>query len=91
MNGTTTIDSINPCRAEMDRHTYGCRSFNFTVWGKRLLRIGVLGVYLDLYWTKWHLMYARVRNGGVLFFPGGSLTWPMPIMGSNRTATKGMA
>jgi hypothetical protein len=80
MNGKTTIDAtLNPCSAWMDRHTYGWRLLNVSTWGKRWLRVGLLGVYMDLYWSGcWRPLYARMHNGAVLFFPGGSVTWPMP-------------
>lgn len=81
MNGKTTIDPINPCSAEQDRHTYGWPWLNVSTWGERLLRVGVFGVYLDLYWSGWHRpLYARMLNGAALFFPGGSLHWPMPTV-----------
>lgn len=84
MNGKTTIDAVlNPCSAEADKHTYGWRWLNVSTWGERMIIIGVLGVYLDLYRSQRMprmplFLYARMRNGAVLFFPGGSLTWPMP-------------
>ena len=83
MNGTTNIDAtLNPCSAEMDRHTYGWRLLNVSTHGRRLIRVGVIGVYLDLYRAKrlpWmrRVLYARCGNGASLFFPGGALTWPM--------------
>ena len=81
MNGKTTVDPINPCSAEMDRHTYGCKWLNVSMWGKRLLRVGVFGVYLDLYWSGWSRpLYVRMLDGAALFFPGGSLHWPLPIV-----------
>ena len=90
MNGTTKIDPIlNPVSADMDRHTYGWRWLNVSTRGKRWLRLGVLGVYLDLYrakrapWTR-RFLCARCRNGASLFFPGGSLTWPMPDKGVDK-------
>ena len=85
MNGKTTIDAIlNPYSAEADKHTWGWKLFNVSFWGKRWVRIGILGVYLDFYkparrfsFMK-RLLYARYGNGAVLFFPYGSLSWPMP-------------
>ena len=80
MNGTTIIDEgLNPCSARMDKHTYGCPMLNISIHGKRLLRVGVCGVYLDLYGSGWrHILYARIGNGAVLFFPCGCIEWPMP-------------
>ena len=78
MNGKTNISGINLCSAEADKHTYGCKLFNISFWGKRLLRVGILGIYIDLFWGGWKVLYARYRNGAVLFFPGGSVRWPMP-------------
>ncbi len=84
MNGKTTINAtLNPCSAEADKHTYGWRCLSVSAWGERVIRLGVLGVYLDLYrsrpMSRMRLfLYARMRNGAALFFPGGSLTWPMP-------------
>lgn len=79
MNGKTTVDPINTCEAEQDRHTYGCRWLNVSIWGRRFLRIGLCGVYLDFYRSRWHRpVYVRMANGATLFFPGGSLHWPLP-------------
>jgi hypothetical protein len=84
MNGKTTIDAtLNPCSAEMDRHTYGWRLLNVSTWGNRLIRVCVLYVCLDLYQHKrlpWmrRFLYTRIRNGASLIFPGGMLSWPMP-------------
>jgi len=85
MNGRMKIDAaINPCGAEMDKHTYGWRSLNVSMWGHRYIRIGVLGVYLDLYHYKrfpwmWRFLYSRGKNAAWFFFPGGKLSWPMPV------------
>ena len=78
-----TYAELNPCSAEMARHTYGWRLLNITTHGKRFLRLGGFGVYLDLYWCKrlpWmkRFMYVRMGNAAKMFFPGGSLSWPMP-------------
>lgn len=79
MNGKTTIDeTMNPCSAAMDRQTYGCRWINVTLYGRRLARIGFLGVYLDFFLGGVGFLYARMNGGRKIFFPGGSLSWPMP-------------
>lgn len=77
MNGKTTVDEIlNPCMAEMDRHTYGWNNLNISIYGNRLLRIGILQVYLDFFWWKLHKpMYCRMNDGVKIFFPGGSISW----------------
>jgi len=80
MNGTTTGNNGGPVGDEMDKNTWGWRWLNITTWGQRLVRIGIAGVYLDLYRARvgrWFI-YARVRNGATVFFPGGALSWPMP-------------
>lgn len=88
MNGQTTIDAtLNPCSADVDRHTYGCRLANVTTFGQRLIRIGICQVYIDIYWSGWHWpRYMRVHNGAVWFVPGGSIQWPMPVRAQRRTA-----
>ena len=82
MNGRTKINAaLNPCSADVDKHTYGCRLLNFTTRGKRWLKVGCCGICVDLYPSGWHrLMYARYKNGATVFFPGGSLSWPMPVI-----------
>ena len=78
MNGKTLIDgTLNPCTADMDRHTWGWGCLNITFRGHRLFRVGVFGVHLDIYWSGWKRPFsARYSNGAILFFPGGSLSWP---------------
>ena len=79
MNGQTTIDPINPCSAEADRHTYGCKWLHVSTWGRRLIRVGIAGVTIDLFWVGWcRPVYGRMRNAAVLFLPVGSVAWPMP-------------
>jgi len=82
MNGTTTIDAIlNPCSAEADRHTYGWRWLNVSTWGKRLIRLNIGRLTLDLYRGGWRTFTAM--GGGangtarywMLFTPVGKVTW----------------
>lgn len=83
MNGKTDIDPINPCSAEADRSTYGCRWINVSTWGRRLIKIGIFGCTIDVYWTgSWRFMYVRVKNAASVFTPVGSIMWPMPNKGS---------
>ena len=81
MNGKTAVDAtLNPCTAKMDRRTHGWRNLNILFAGKRLVRIGVGGVYIDLYWAGLKRpLYVRIYNGAMVMFPGGSISWPMPI------------
>jgi len=82
MNGTTTIDAIlNPCSAEADRHTYGWRWLNVSTWGKRLIRLHVGRLTLDVYRGDWRT-FACMGGGAngtarywMLFTPIGQVTW----------------
>lgn len=84
MNGRTKHDpTLNPCTAEADRKTYGIPGLNICFWGKRWVRIGLLFLSIELYpktsrvpGRSW--FYCRIRNAATLFFPLGSITWPMP-------------
>jgi len=80
VNGKTSInETMNPCTAEMDRRTYGCRALNFCVWGNRFICIGIFRITIDVYWSGWKRpLYARCRDGAILFHPLGCLSWPMP-------------
>jgi hypothetical protein len=81
MNGTTTIDAINPCSAEADRHTYGWRRVNVSTWGKRLIRLHIGRLTLDLY--RGSMRTFTAMGGGangtarywMLFTPVGLVTW----------------
>ena len=95
MNRKTDIDAtLNPCSAEMDKHTYGCKWLNVSIHGKRLIRIGVLGVNLDIYRVKRlpgmrRFIYARYGNGAFFGFPFGSISWPMPQSVPTEQSTGG--
>lgn len=82
MNGKTTIDAtLNPCSAEMDRHTYGWPSINVSTHGKRLIRLRAGRLTLDVYRGLGKVFTAM--GGGAngtarywnLFTPLGSVTW----------------
>ncbi len=82
MNGTTTIDAtLNPCSAACDRHTYGWRWINVSTYGKRLIRLHVGRLTLDVYRGTGKVFTAT--GGGAngtarywnLFTPLGSVTW----------------
>jgi WD40 repeat protein len=82
MNGTTTIDAtLNPCSAEMDRHTYGWPWLNVSTHGKRLIRLHVGRLTLDVYRGRggWFVSMGGGANGIArywnLFTPLGSVTW----------------
>lgn len=76
MNGKTNIDSINPCSAELDRRTYGFKYLNFSTYGKRLIRIGIWKVIIDLYCIQWRLHRFPSCKGHVLIFhPFGSFSY----------------
>ena len=50
MNGLTTINEIlNPCSAEFDKHVYGWRCLNFSVYGCRLIYINIGRLTIDIY------------------------------------------
>lgn len=50
MNGKTAIDAIhNPASAEMDRRTYGVSWLNVCFWGKRLIRVTIGRLMMDIY------------------------------------------
>jgi len=81
MNGTTTIDATqNPCSAECDRHTYGWRWLNVSTHGKRLIRLHVGCLTVDVYRGLGRVFAAM--GGGAngtarywnLFTPLGSVT-----------------
>ena len=82
MNGTTTIDAtLNPCSAAMDRHTHGWQSLNVSTHGKRLIRLHVGRLTLDVYrgLGGWFACMGGGANGTArywnLFTPLGSVTW----------------
>ena len=82
MNGTTTIDAtLNPCSAACDRHTYGWRWLNVTTYGKRLFRLHVGRLTLDVYrgLGKVFTAVGGGANGTArywnLYTPFGSVTW----------------
>jgi len=82
MNGKTEISEINPYSAEADRRTYGCRWLNFSTYGRRLLKLTIWRMTLDIYWGgSWKVF---TRNGGgangssrywTMYWPCGSITW----------------
>jgi hypothetical protein len=82
MNGTTTIDAtLDPYSAEADRHTYGWRSLNVSTWGKRLIRLHVGRLTLDVYRARsgWVACKYGGANGTArywnLYTPLGLVTW----------------
>lgn len=92
MNGKTTIDAtLHPCSAEMDRRTHGWPLLNVCFWGKRLLRLTVGRLTVDIYagqgrpFTFW----AGGANGSArywnLFWPLGSVMW---VTRNSNTATQ---
>lgn len=82
MNGTTTIDAtLNQCSAEMDLHTYGWPFLNVSTHGKRLIRLHVGRLTLDVYrgTGKTFCAMGGGANGTArywtLFTPIGAVTW----------------
>ena len=82
MNGKTTIDAtLNPYSAECDRRTYGWRWLNVSTCGKRLIRLHVGRLTLDVYRGRggWFASMGGGANGTAcywnLFTPLGSVTW----------------
>ena len=82
MNGRTMIDPIlNPCSAEMDRRTYGTAFLNVCFWGRRLLKvtIGRLTVDIHLIKTRPFTAMGGGANGTarywMLFWPLGKVMW----------------
>lgn len=82
MNGTTDIDaSLNPGSAELDRRTYGCEFFNFSIYGHRLIKFTIGRLTVDLY--KGMKKPFTAKGGGangtstyrMLFWQGGQITW----------------
>ena len=82
MNGTTGIDdSLNPGSAELDRRTYGYESFNFSVYGHRLIKFTIGRLTVDLY--KGIKKPFTAKGGGangtstyrMLFWRGGMILW----------------
>ncbi len=82
MNGTTTIDAtLNPCSADMDKHTYGWPCMNVSTHGKRLIRLTVGRLTLDVYRGRGRML--ATKGGGAdgtaryweMFTPLGSVTW----------------
>jgi len=80
MNGKTDVDAVlNPIMAEMDRRTYGVRWANFTTFGKRLIKISILGISFDFCRLGFKSFgYWRIYNAGTLFIPFAAITWRMP-------------
>lgn len=79
MNGRTSIDAtMNPCSADMDRHTYGFKWLNFSTHGKRLFCLSILGCCLDVYRGGNQFFSVRGGNWITFFSPYGCLTLPMP-------------
>lgn len=83
MNGKTTIDAtLNPCSAEMDRHTYGWKRLNVSFHGKRLICLEIGRMKIDVYFV-WMKKPFTCMGGGAdgtarywnLFWPLGSLRW----------------
>ena len=79
MNGTTDVDeTLNPCTARTDRHTYGCRFVNICFWGKRLVRVCVWRFVADVFWarTKYRWFFTmRTGNAWSWHTPIGSFTY----------------
>lgn len=82
MNGKTDIDAIlNPASAEMDRRTYGCKFFHFSVYGSRLLKFTIWRLTVDLYKgiEKPFIATGGGANGTstykILFWQGGQIIW----------------
>ena len=82
MNGATTIDeTLNPCSAACDRHTYGWRFFNVSTYGPRLIRVHVGRLTLDVYRGRvgWFTCMGGGADGTarywMLFTPAGQVTW----------------
>jgi len=91
MNGTTTIDAtLNPCSAECDRHTYGWAFLNVSTYGKRLSRLHVGRLTVDVYRGGWKVFTAMGGGAGTarywnLFTPLGSVTWITRKANNNLT------
>jgi hypothetical protein len=82
MNGKTTIDAIhNPASAEMDRRTYGMPWLNVCFWGKRLMRLTIGRLMMDIYagTRKPFTCMGGGANGSArywqLFWPFGQVMW----------------
>jgi len=82
MNGKTNIDAtLNPGSAEMDCHTYGANGLNFSIHGKRLLRLNIWRLTVDIYRSSMKTFTAMGggANGSArywqLFGPLGKVMW----------------
>jgi len=77
MNGKTSHDEkLNPCTADIDRHTYGCKSLNITFRGKRFFRVTLFRTTIDVWWRgfKRPLFATYGDNSWVWFHPLGSIS-----------------
>ena len=88
MNGRTTIDAVmNPCSADMDRHTYGWRWLNVSTWGTRWVRVYLMGLEVDVWWRGWKRpLIARFGNGAIIYWPLGSLRWATAARPNNKVS-----